>query len=214
MRLNSVVARVIRSMDFQVMHRYRSDSVVLVAWGDREGLPARVEKIIDRLREEEKRELKGLTFSVGVGTIASGPAEIRRSFDEAKYSLRVGKAIWRRQAVAFYDRLGVYRLLYHVDDREELRRYFARTIGPLYRYDRDHGGKLVPTLRTYLEVGSLKKAADRLFLHRHSLRYRLRRIEEIGGVNLSDPDDRFELRLGLAIMDALEPHERDAACGL
>ena len=69
-------------------------------------------------------------------------------------------------------------------------------LAPLRAYDTRHGGDLITTLAVYLALGgNATKAADRLYLHRSGLLYRLRRIEDLLGVRL----DSFEYRVALEL---------------
>lgn len=71
-------------------------------------------------------------------------------------------------------------------------------LAPLLRYDREHGGDLVRTLRTYLELEcNASASADALFLHRSGLLYRLRRIEALLGLRLDEFEHRVALELAL-----------------
>ena len=83
-----------------------------------------------------------------------------------------------------------------------------RWLGPLIEYDRARNADLVRTLSEYLERGgSLDQAAETLFIHRSTLKYRLGRIATLTGVDLADPDARFNLQLAtrtLATIRALE----------
>lgn len=73
-------------------------------------------------------------------------------------------------------------------------------LGLLAAYDEQHAANLVETLRTYLSCAcSATAAAEALFVHRSTLLYRLERIAEIGGVDLTDPDVRFHLELSLRL---------------
>ena len=71
-----------------------------------------------------------------------------------------------------------------------------RWLGPLLDYDARRGGDLVETLARYLDCGGNYDAtAAALALGRSTVRYRLRRIEELSGHDLGDPDTRFQLQL-------------------
>ena len=73
-------------------------------------------------------------------------------------------------------------------------------LAKLAAYDEQHSANLVETLRTYLLCScSATAAAEALFVHRSTLLYRLERIADIGGVDLSDPDVRFHLELSLRL---------------
>ncbi|MGO8961735.1 MAG: PucR family transcriptional regulator [Streptosporangiaceae bacterium] len=69
-------------------------------------------------------------------------------------------------------------------------------LGTLIQYDSVHGLQLVATLGTYLDCGgSYDATANALSAHRSTLKYRLRRIREVSGHDLGDPDARFNLQL-------------------
>ena len=85
---------------------------------------------------------------------------------------------------------------------------FRALIEPLIEHDRVRGSDLVKTLKTYFAAGSnASEAADRLFLHRNSMLYRLERIQKLTGLDLKDDRVALALRLGLL---ANERGERDA----
>ena len=86
---------------------------------------------------------------------------------------------------------------------------FRALISPLQEHDRARRSDLVKTLKTYFAAGTnVSEAADRLFLHRNSMLYRLERIQHLTGLDLKD--DRVALALQLGLL-ANERGERDAA---
>lgn len=85
---------------------------------------------------------------------------------------------------------------------------FGALVSPLREHDRARGSDLVRTLKTYFATGTnASEAADRLFLHRNSMLYRLERIKALTGLDLKD--DRVALALQLGLL-ASERGERDA----
>jgi DNA-binding PucR family transcriptional regulator len=75
---------------------------------------------------------------------------------------------------------------------------FRRLLACLGTHDREHGSDLVCTLEAYFEVGeNTSREADRLFLHRNSIPYRLACLEELTGLDLKDHRATLVLRLGL-----------------
>ena len=85
---------------------------------------------------------------------------------------------------------------------------FGTLIGPLRRHDRTRRSDLVWTLKTYFAAGAnASEAADRLFLHRNSLIYRLERVQRLTGLDLKDHRVALALQLGLL---ATERGEQDA----
>jgi DNA-binding PucR family transcriptional regulator len=85
---------------------------------------------------------------------------------------------------------------------------FRALIEPLQEHDRTRRSDLVLTLKTYFAAGgNATEAADRLFLHRNSMLYRLERIQKLIGLDLKDDSVALALRLGLLATDR---GERDA----
>jgi purine catabolism regulator len=85
---------------------------------------------------------------------------------------------------------------------------FQALIEPLQEHDRMRRGDLVLTLKTYFVAGgNASEAADRLFLHRNSMLYRLERIQKLTGLDLKDNRVALALQLGLL---ANERGDRDA----
>ncbi len=77
-------------------------------------------------------------------------------------------------------------------------RPFRDLIEPIETYDRKHRSDLIRTLRVFFAANAnASEAADRLYLHRNSLPYRLTRIQELTGLDLKDHRARLALQLGL-----------------
>lgn len=85
---------------------------------------------------------------------------------------------------------------------------FALLVRPLIRHDLERGSDLVKTLRVYFAAGAnASEAADRLFLHRNSLLYRLERVRKLTGLDLKEPRARLALQLGLLASERGETDE-------
>lgn len=122
--------------------------------------------------------------------------DIARGLREARYALQVCR-LEQWDAAGFGD-LGTYRLLLSMAEPDALRAFADSLLEPLDAYDRDHGGELVPSLRSFLEHNARwETAAAELFVHRHTLRYRMRKVEELTGRKLSYSFDRMEFWLAL-----------------
>ncbi len=88
---------------------------------------------------------------------------------------------------------------------------FRNFVEPLVRYDRERGSDLVRTLRMYFACGAnASEAADKLFLHRNSMLYRLARIEKLSGADLKNPGAGLILQLGLLAVEGEERRNTDA----
>ena len=105
--------------------------------------------------------------------------------------------------VAFAD-LGLYRLLYAMNGQTELREFFDDQVQALVEYDQRTGAGLMATLDAFFRChGSPTEIAGLLHLHRNTVLYRLRRIEDIARLTLDDPETRLNLHLCLKVRDVL-----------
>jgi DNA-binding PucR family transcriptional regulator len=106
--------------------------------------------------------------------------------------------------VTVFDQLGVYRILAEAQDTGTIERFVREWLGPLLDHDAARRTDLVPTLSSYLEHGgSYDAAAKAVAVHRSTLKYRLQRIREISGLDLSDPETQFSLQLATRARDTL-----------
>jgi DNA-binding PucR family transcriptional regulator len=90
-------------------------------------------------------------------------------------------------------------LLFQVEDHIDLEQFVDRWIGPLVAYDGDHGTHLTETLRGLLETRSLRGSAEALFVHKSTLKYRIKRINELLGGDYQDSETFFNLQVALRI---------------
>jgi purine catabolism regulator len=137
-----------------------------------------------------------------VRAAASRPAPtraLRRSYHEARCAMEAA-ALGGEGApeVASYKDLGAFQLLLSLQDEDALRLYCDNLLGPLENGEGDYGDELMRSLEAFIEQnGQWERAARQLFCHRHTLRYRIRRIEELTGRDLSRARDRIEFWLAL-----------------
>jgi len=124
---------------------------------------------------------------------------LRRSFNEARIALDAA-AIANGDApeVASYRDMGASQLLLNLQDDDALALYCQSVLGPLEDDSGDYGEELIRSLEAFIEQnGQWEKAARQLFCHRHTLRYRIRRVEELTGRDLGSARDRIEFWLAL-----------------
>lgn len=140
--------------------------------------------------------------TIGVG--AAGPVEdLPRSFAEAGRAVKIRIGSRRPYGVSDYDDLGLLRIL-DMSNGSELAGYLDEWLGPLLAHDREHHSDLVHTLALYLDSGgNYDRAADALTIHRSTLRYRLGRIRELSGRDLTDPEHRLNLHIAVRAQAAL-----------
>src|SRR5439155_6885267 len=90
------------------------------------------------------------------------------------------------------------------EDPGELQRFHDETVAPLLAYDEQYDTELVRTLETFLDSdGNVAGTAQKLYTHRHTVRYRLERVKELTGLDVGSTDGREKLGLGLKAMRVL-----------
>jgi purine catabolism regulator len=136
---------------------------------------------------------------VRAGASRIAPVEtLRRTFHEARFALEAMKlADSNGRTVASWRDLGAFQLLLSLQDDEALRLYCDSVLGPL-EDESQYGDELIRSLEAFIEQnGQWERAARKLFCHRHTLRYRIRRVEALTGRDLSSARDRIEFWLAL-----------------
>ncbi|MFD7014890.1 PucR family transcriptional regulator [Streptomyces sp. NPDC059928] len=139
---------------------------------------------------------------IGIGSVALEPAALARSRANADRALRVLSHGGGARRVAAINDVHIDALLLEMQDlavahRDELSGPIAR----LVEYDRRHNAHLVETLRAWLDAfGDVLPAAASVFVHHNTFRYRIRRVAEVGQIDLRDPSVRFAAMLELRLM--------------
>ncbi|HEY5343122.1 MAG TPA: helix-turn-helix domain-containing protein [Solirubrobacteraceae bacterium] len=176
--------------------------VLLLVPGGEEPVAARAAEAV--LRELEAA-LAGYTFALGRSRLAEDPADLPRAVSEALLAANVAQGGSDGPALAF-EQTGAYRLLLSAmsENPAELQRFYSETVEPLVAYDEQYETDLMRTLETFLEAdGNVAGTAQRLFTHRHTIYYRLERVRDLSGLDVSSSDGREKLSLGLKSMRVL-----------
>jgi DNA-binding PucR family transcriptional regulator len=178
-----------------------AEVLVLVPGGEE----ATAARAAEAILHEMEAGLAGYTFALGRSRITEDPAELPRAASEAVLAANVAQGSAEGPALAF-EQTGAYRLLLSAmsENPSELQRFYAETVEPLVAYDEQYETDLLLTLETFLEAdGNVAGTAQRLFTHRHTIYYRLERVRELSGLDVSSSDGREKLSLGLKAMRVL-----------
>jgi len=163
-------------------------------------------ELAERVRSRVAREV-GQELPAGAGRAAPA-AELRRAFHEARCALEArtlaggddhGSAdAGGPPLLATYRDLGSFQLLLSLQDDDALRLFCDSILSPIEDGEGAYGGELMRSLEAFIECnGQWEKAARQLYCHRHTLRYRIRRVEELTGRSLNSARDRIDFWLAL-----------------
>ncbi|MEU1346464.1 PucR family transcriptional regulator [Streptomyces sp. NPDC005775] len=137
-------------------------------------------------------------LTLGVSASVHSPEGLRGALEEARHARRVAAARPGRVCAAGHHELASHVLLLPFVPDDVRRAFTARLLDPLRDYDRRHRAELIPTLEAFLDCdGSWTRCAARLHLHVNTLRYRVGRIEQLTGRDLSRLEDKLDFFLAL-----------------
>ena len=156
----------------------------------------RAARSAERALQAIRARLPGLHVHAGVGTPHEGPMGLRASAAEARLALAAARAAGRSDGVATHDAVGIKRMLMEWYASDSARTSVRDQLAPLEQLGPARGETAIRTLAAYLDQqGSIVRTAEALHLHRNAVTYRLRRITDLLGVDLDDPDQRLALQL-------------------
>jgi purine catabolism regulator len=125
----------------------------------------------------------------------AGPIAAAAAYKQAEQALSVARR--RGRVLVEHEQLAAGSVLPLLAD-DAVKAFADGLLRALHEHDATGRGDLVASLRAWLSRhGQWDAAAADLGVHRHTLRYRMRRVEEILGRSLDDPDVRMELWLAL-----------------
>jgi GAF domain-containing protein len=157
----------------------------------------------EHIRRAVKRLADGDTVTVVVGHHCGRAEDARAAVGTARGALELARLQGSDRVVTLPD-LGVYGLLLQLNDPHELVRFADHTLGPLRKYDERKNAQLVSTVRAYLEQGmNVGRTAAALFVHQNTVGLRLKKVEEVAGISLQQPESWLQLKVALMAADVL-----------
>jgi DNA-binding PucR family transcriptional regulator len=133
--------------------------------------------------------------SAGVAGPKQGASGAHFALVQAEHALTIGRRLHGNGHTVHFDELGPFCFVLN-QTTSDVRAFSERLLGPLVADQRHED--LFDTLEAYLRhSGSVNAVARLLFLHRNTVRHRLRRIAKLTGADLDDPDTRLALQLAI-----------------
>ena len=175
-----------------------AEVIVIAAWSGSEAALAGAAR---ELGARAAEACPDAAVSVGVGSIQSGSAKLRRSLVEARHACAAARRESSGSRVLTYMESASHRHLFALQEGELRNAFTSAVLQPLIAHDAHHRGSLVHTLSAFLNnTGQWKKTAAELHVHVNTLRHRLGRIEELTGRDMDRMDDRVDFYVALGEM--------------
>lgn len=180
-----------------LMHRDHTLSGLL-RLSDATSLERLAERIADAKTPHERPP--ELLVSAGVSRVCRQAQDYPDGFEQARQALLMGRAVHGPGAAVTFDELGAQWHLFHAA-QQQVRDVYQERLERLLALDREKGTQLFRTVEAYLEsLGNSKLAADKLFVHRNTLRQRFEKIRQAVGIDPSDSERWFDLMMAVRII--------------
>lgn len=182
----------------------RSDSIVGILPLSRQLNEQYYEKLFEEILHKVGQKHHNLKITIGISERRKGVEALNTSYQEARDAVRVSRQINKENDIAFSEDLGAYKFLCDLRNSKAMKEQFDSTVGKLRDYDQQYSADLVHTLEVYFDSDrNIRLTADRLYMHRNSVVYRLKKIESILNKDLTDPEDQFNLQLALRLKNII-----------
>ena len=181
------------------------DSAIVVGWRRADPATPIAASLLDRHLMQPVRARWGAQPTVAFGPVCTAPADYQAAWGECSRVLHLAR-MFRRDGLVCLADFGAFALLLSALDGPAVHRFVDGTLGPMRRHDAEHGGDLVGTLVAFIdEACRYQTTAERLGIHVSTLRYRLRRVQELFGFDLEDAETRFRIALATRLEAAGSP---------
>lgn len=163
---------------------------------------AEIKMFVTEFLRASAQEIKCSGLHMGISANQMGIFNQKTNFEKALSAMEMART--REQTCCYYDELGIYKVLYAVNEKTVLRDYYKDVIGDLEDYDRENATDLTGMLRSYLENNaSLQIVAEKQFVHRNTVTNHLKKIEEITGYNPLELEDKVKLSLAFYVKEII-----------
>ncbi|HHW28164.1 MAG TPA: hypothetical protein GXX21_01205 [Syntrophomonadaceae bacterium] len=213
-KLEEVIRKAINSHSNRYLVAHLGDVNVMLLIPKSETTASIKEESIEVARQliphlQKVIESQDMVVKIGISRVCYDFFELPTAFHEAVESIQMNVQMDLSNEIVHYDDLGINRLLLRITDKEELKNYCEEHLGELIRYDEEHKTSLLKTLSVVIETdGNLKAAANKLFIHYNTLRYRLRKIKELSGIDFTSWKKVARVVLALQVYHIIQAREK------
>lgn len=161
----------------------------------------RLEKALKEIQEIIKKRINGLSINIGIGNAYEDLNLMKNSFNEAKMVIESLKCEGVDEVIKRYKDIGVYGLLFSIGNKKILENYYKQVLGPIIENEKKSKDiSSIQILDMYLnENCNLSEAAEKLYLHRNTLTYRMKKIEELLKCDFHKFEDCLKVKMALYI---------------
>jgi len=150
------------------------------------------------LKQVSKR-FPDIDVTIGATEPFANSSELGMRFRQCIDAVNISGKLWPESKIHYFQDLGFFQILSGVGDWQIIHHYIERTLGKLINYDNKKNAEYLKTLELILESANLVEAAQKAFIHHKTVLLRKKKIEDVLGVSLDNPDDRMNLAFALKL---------------
>ena len=148
------------------------------------------------ISEYAEKNHPGWMLRMGISSISDRVESLHNSYEEASQCIQLMELLNYKAGLLFYEDTELYRLFLSLPGNQPAADFVKHTLDPILEYDKENHTDLLQTLKSYL-WNSLLHTSEELHMHRNTVNYRIKRIEELTGRSVEDADTK------LAFMNAI-----------
>ncbi|MDQ1145815.1 purine catabolism regulator [Bacillus sp. SORGH_AS 510] len=192
---------------FAVIFVEKKNEITFILLNNRpkKNLKERIKRAIDSIQESEFiKKQSSAKLIIAAGKFIQAFDDIHKSYQTAKETLRIQQKMTNKQIYHFYEDLHLYRLISQMSKHTDLQELASEYLHPVIQYDQKYNGKLLETLKAYLECnGSKQETSNKLFIVRQTLYHRLQKLENLLGEDFMEHEKRVAIEFMLLVYDYL-----------
>ncbi|WP_040208897.1 PucR family transcriptional regulator [Neobacillus jeddahensis] len=205
--LKLVFRSVFEQNGFVVFFVEKRNEITFILLNNRtkKNLKDRIKKSIGSIQDSEFiRKQSSAKLIIAAGKFIHSASDVHKSYQTAKETLRIQQKMTNKQVYYFYEDLHLYRLISQMSKHTDLQALSSEYLQPVIQYDQKYNGKLLETLKVYLECnGSKQETSNKLFIVRQTLYHRLQKLENLLGDDFMEHEKRIAIEFMLLVHDYL-----------
>ena len=196
------ISRIGQAIKQKVMLTYQEDKLIIFLEANGKEVEKIAKEFIDTVVGRIRLIYPKIVMSWGISSTKVKYDKFNKAYLDGKISLEYASKTRQAGFRYIHYNTSAYRLLSILLKYEETHEIVENIIGQLIKYDQENKGKLIDTFKSYMDnKGNVSQAARKLHLHRQSLLYRLKKIEDITQMSFENSDDLFLLELCIKLWD-------------
>lgn len=167
-----------------------------------------LEIVVESMYKRAKKRMKDCVIHIGVGTKMMNLRNMILSYKRAYAAVDMASQF--QYPMMYFEEMGIYQVLFSIEDKQVLEDMYHHLLDPLINYDYKHHGELENTLYNYLLYdGNQQLMAKQLYMHRNTINYRLGKIKDLLGCDLSSAEEKMPYMLAFYIKKMIQKNNNE-----